>query len=287
MRGTVVDLLSELGYRVLRAKDAQSALAIVESGVPIDLVFTDVVMPGPLDSPELARRARERLPNIAVLFTSGYTDNAIVHGGRLDDGVDLLSKPYSREALARKIRHVLRHQVRGKPAQPAPPPLAAGEPPPALAARAPGRRRGRVLLVDDDPMVRFTTADMLSYLGHAVTEAGDATQALGLLAKHTFDVIVTDIALPDLSGDELAMRAVALQPGLRVIFASGYDELPDGRKPEALADASMLRKPYDREQMDALLDAAMAVRMSTAAASATVAGRSGLAARFDKADGTL
>ncbi|MGN6807031.1 MAG: response regulator [Trinickia sp.] len=275
VRGTVVDLLSELGYRVLRAKDAQSALAIVESGVPIDLVFTDVVMPGPLDSPELARRARERLPNIAVLFTSGYTDNAIVHGGRLDDGVDLLSKPYSREALARKIRHVLRHQVRGKPALPSPPLPGTDDAQPVNAVRMPGRLRGRVLLVDDDPMVRFTTADMLSYLGYAVTEAADATQALVLLGKHTFDVIVTDIALPDLSGDELAMRAVALQPGLRVIFASGYDELPDGRKPEALAGATMLRKPYDRQQMEALLDAAMMVRMSTGSATAPVTGYRG------------
>jgi CheY-like chemotaxis protein len=110
VRGTVVDMLSELGYRVLKAKDAQSALAIVESGVPIDLLFTDVIMPGPLRSPALARQARERLPGIAVLFNSGYTENAIVHGGRLDEGIDLLSKPYSREALARKIRHVLRNQ---------------------------------------------------------------------------------------------------------------------------------------------------------------------------------
>src|SRR5208337_3812872 len=110
VRGTVVDMLSDIGYRVLKAKDAESALAIVESGVPIDLLFTDVVMPGPLRSPELAHKAKERLPNLAVLFTSGYTENAIVHGGRLDDGIELLSKPYTREALARKIRHVLRNQ---------------------------------------------------------------------------------------------------------------------------------------------------------------------------------
>ena len=62
VRSTVVDTLSELGYRVLKAKDAQSALAIVESGVPIDLLFTDVVMPGPLRSPDLAKRAQERIP---------------------------------------------------------------------------------------------------------------------------------------------------------------------------------------------------------------------------------
>jgi PAS domain S-box-containing protein len=107
VRGTVVELLSELGYRVLKAKDARSALMIIESGVAIDLLFTDVVMPGPLRSPELARQARERLPGLAVLFTSGYTENAIVHGGRLDEGVELLAKPYTREALARKIRQVL------------------------------------------------------------------------------------------------------------------------------------------------------------------------------------
>ena len=110
VRSTVVDMLSELGYRVLKARDAQSALAIVESGVPIDLIFTDVVMPGPLRSPELAVKARERIPTVAVLFTSGYTENAIVHGGRLDDGIDLLSKPYSRDALARKVRHILTTQ---------------------------------------------------------------------------------------------------------------------------------------------------------------------------------
>jgi two-component SAPR family response regulator len=80
---------------------------VVESGSPIDLLFTDVVMPGALRSPELARKARERVPGIAVLFTSGYTENAIVHGGRLDPGVELLPKPYSREALAHKIRAVL------------------------------------------------------------------------------------------------------------------------------------------------------------------------------------
>jgi PAS domain S-box-containing protein len=107
VRETVVAMLSELGYRVLKAKDAQSALSIIESGMPIDLLFTDVIMPGPLKSTELARKARERMPNLAVLFTSGYTENAVVHSGRLDDNVELLSKPYSREALARRIRHLL------------------------------------------------------------------------------------------------------------------------------------------------------------------------------------
>lgn len=107
VRGTVMDTLQELGYQVLAASDAESALAIIRSGIKIDLLFTDVVMPGPLRSLDLARMARGYLPNIAVLFTSGYTQNAIVHGGRLDAGVELLSKPYSREDLARRIRFTL------------------------------------------------------------------------------------------------------------------------------------------------------------------------------------
>ena len=107
VRSTVTDLLRELGYKVLTAKDASSAVPILESGVKIDLLFTDVVMPGPVRSPELARKAKQRLPNVAILFTSGYTDDAIVHGGRLDPGINLLAKPYSRQALASRIRDAL------------------------------------------------------------------------------------------------------------------------------------------------------------------------------------
>jgi PAS domain S-box-containing protein len=118
---TVVAMLTELGYQVLKVGDAAGALTVIESGVKIDLLFTDVVMPGPLRSPDLARKARERIPDLAVLFTSGYTQNAIVHGGRLDPGVELLSKPYTREALARKIRQVIDNQKQrnsiGKPVE--------------------------------------------------------------------------------------------------------------------------------------------------------------------------
>jgi len=110
VRESVVETLGGLGYRVLKAADAQSALTVLESGVPVDMLFTDVVMPGPLRSPELARRARVLQPDIEVLFTSGYTENAIVHGGRLDAGVALLSKPYRQEQLADKIRHMLNNR---------------------------------------------------------------------------------------------------------------------------------------------------------------------------------
>ncbi|WNZ65807.1 PAS domain-containing protein [Myxococcus sp. MxC21-1] len=127
VRATAVEILTELGYRVLKASDGQSALAVIQSGIPIDLLFTDVVMPGPVRSPELARQAKALSPDLEVLFTSGYTENAIVHGGRLDPGVQLLSKPYRREDLARKIRQLLatrqqRIAQREAPSRPEAPP---------------------------------------------------------------------------------------------------------------------------------------------------------------------
>jgi CheY-like chemotaxis protein len=103
----VVDMLRGLGYSVLKANTAQSALTVIKSGVAVDLLFTDVVMPGELRSPEMARQAKLLLPKLAVLFTSGYTQNAIMHGGRLEPGIELLSKPYRREDLARKVHHLL------------------------------------------------------------------------------------------------------------------------------------------------------------------------------------
>ena len=107
VRVTAVNTLGELGYRVLQAEDGASALALIINGAAVDLLFTDVVMPGPVSSTELAARAKQQLPALAVLFTSGYTRNALTTDGRLDEGVRLLSKPYRREELARKVREVL------------------------------------------------------------------------------------------------------------------------------------------------------------------------------------
>jgi PAS domain S-box-containing protein len=108
VRATTADTLMELGYNVLEANDPDSALAVIESGVPIDILFTDVVMPGKLRSTELARIAQQKLPRIAVLFTSGYTDNAMLRGALLDEGTSVMNKPYTREELASKLRQILR-----------------------------------------------------------------------------------------------------------------------------------------------------------------------------------
>jgi len=99
--------LRSLGYRVIDADSGKSALAIIETRDDIALLFTDVVMPGGMTGRVLADAARRLRPGLRVLYTSGYTENAIVHHGRLDAGVMLLAKPYLRADLARAIRAAL------------------------------------------------------------------------------------------------------------------------------------------------------------------------------------
>ncbi|CCD02724.1 sensor protein (fragment) (plasmid) [Azospirillum baldaniorum] len=216
-------------------------------GVPIDLLFTDVVMPGPLRSPDLARRAKERLPGIAVLFTSGYTENAIVHGGRLDLGVELLSKPYTREALSRKVRHVLRNQQQRSMGQAGK--REATAKPSAEPAPADSRQGLRVLVVEDDALIRLVTVEMLTGLGHSVVEAGNAEEALSIAETQPVDALLTDISLPGMSGEQLAAALRKRHPALPVVFASGADRAPAG--------GVHLPKPYDDAALAEALDKAV------------------------------
>lgn len=107
VRATTVALLNSLGYRTCQAPDAAAALQMLQAGIRADLVFTDVMMPGPLSSVDFVAEARRLLPGVQVLFTSGYSEGVIAHGGRIDPGLSLLPKPYSAEALSRKIRLLL------------------------------------------------------------------------------------------------------------------------------------------------------------------------------------
>jgi CheY-like chemotaxis protein len=201
-------------------------------------------MPGTLRSPDLARMARERLPNLAVLFTSGYTENAIVHGGRLDPGVELLGKPYTRESLARRIRQVLANQRNRVHVDSSPPVLPA-------AGRNPDPGRLRIVLVEDEDEIRDATAALLRHLGHEVLEAVDAEQAIGLISPAS-DVLITDVLLPGMTGDLLAAQARTLAPGIRIVFATGKGEVNNW------PDAVVLRKPYDLAALVAALASSLA-----------------------------
>ncbi|CAA9484983.1 MAG: hypothetical protein AVDCRST_MAG39-272 [uncultured Sphingomonadaceae bacterium] len=108
VRSYSVEALRELGYQVLEAADGAAALALLgHPAAQVDLLFTDVVLPGGMSGAQLAEEARRLRPGLRVLFTTGYARDAIVHHGRLDPGVELLTKPFSYADLAARVREVL------------------------------------------------------------------------------------------------------------------------------------------------------------------------------------
>lgn len=107
VREYVVTQISRFGYRTLTAGNAAEGLAIINGAERVDLLFTDVIIPGGMNGRQLATEALKRRPELRVLYTSGYTENAIMHHGRLDSGVLLLPKPYLSTDLARMIRIAL------------------------------------------------------------------------------------------------------------------------------------------------------------------------------------
>lgn len=249
VRATSVALLRDLGYRVFEATNADNALVILQSGLNIDLLFTDVVMPGKLRSPDLAQQARQRLPHLKVLFTSGYTQNAIVHAGRLDDGVELIAKPFTIEALATKIRRILGTTSAS--------PHGSGSPAETGCTEAPTLQKQdiaglEILVVEDEVLIRMTLAETLESMGHKVHEADSIGEAREHLEHRKFDVLITDLGLPDGSAVDLVLEYQNLHPAMAIVIATGSEAsqaFPD-------ADASLfrtLRKPYNEEEIKSAL----------------------------------
>ncbi|OWJ61294.1 hybrid sensor histidine kinase/response regulator [Paraburkholderia caledonica] len=279
VRLTAVEMLAQLGYKVLTASSGDAALEFIQSDMPIDLLFTDVVMPGKIKSVELARRAAARSPAVPTLFTSGYTRDEIVHHGKLDAGITLLSKPYRRDDLARKVRSVLRPsagpvggathvgKMTDRQIAACVPPVAydpsSAETPgvemPDGAARghearqdvapeaAPARSPAHVLLVEDDADSREALSSLLGALGLDCTSVGSAEEALPLVPAQRYDILCTDITLPGMSGDNLARAVLRAQPDVQVLLVSGYGaHAPIG---DSIPGARMLGKPLDLAQL--------------------------------------
>jgi signal transduction histidine kinase/CheY-like chemotaxis protein len=198
VRNYTVSSLRELGYEVFEAQDASSALEIIEREPGIALLFTDLGLPGGTDGKLLADRARAIRARLKVLITTAYAGSALIHQGRLDAGVELLSKPFPFADLALRIRELL--------------------------DRPQSSQDARILVVDDEVLVRTLVVDVLGERGLLAEEAGSFEEGLAKFrnASEALAAVIVDLGLPDRSGDELIADIRALRPNLPVVLATGY-----------------------------------------------------------------
>jgi PAS domain S-box-containing protein len=190
------ETLRELGFTVLEACDAASALQILEAHREIKLLFTDVGLPG-TNGRQLAESAHALRPDLKTLFTSGYARNAIVHQGRLDHGVHLLTKPFTRAQLATRIREVL---------------------------DAPGSSvlvAVSALVVDDQSHPEGIAADAFQGLELLVSPATTAAGALEAVGAHEFRFAIINVSWPPQATSALVRELRSRQPQLVVILAGG------------------------------------------------------------------
>ncbi len=229
VRAYTAGILRELGYTVLEAPTGKIALEMLQRHPQIALLFTDVGLPGGMNGRQLADAARQQRRTLKVLFTTGYAHNAIVHDGRLDPGVQLITKPFTYAALAGKIRDIF------------------------------DKRSGsvRILLVEDEVLIQMLAAEMLEDLGLKVATAGSAAEAKRLLhaMNGEVDAAIIDVGLPDAQGDVLVRELRAIYPALPIIIASGHDEVGLRERFKGTPLLGFLNKPYSATHLRAALHA--------------------------------
>lgn len=222
VRAYTVGSLRELGYTVLEAADAASALEIVEREADIHLLFTDLGLPGTMDGRTLAERAYALRPSLQVLITSAYAGSVLIHEGRLDPGVELLSKPFAFAALACRIRELLDRGVDSQPT-------------------------GRILVVEDEILIRMLVVEALGLKGLEADEAGSYRDAVARLRSGSEKpaAAIIDLGLPDRPGDDLVAEIRAVWPRMPIILATGAagDEVRERFAHDAFVQ--VVGKPFD------------------------------------------
>jgi PAS domain S-box-containing protein len=226
VRAVTRRMLERYGYSVLEAADGEAAIRLAAKfGGHIHLLITDVVMPN-LGGRDLAEMFAQTYPNTKVLFMSGYTDDAIVRHGILQEDIAYLQKPFTPESLARKVRAVLDANI--------------------------GDRPGTVLLIDDHEDVRSSLRRMLEAAGHTVLDVADGERGLHLLGGTHVDVVVTDLFMPGQDGIMTLRRIRKEHPAVKVIAISGggfrgqLDLLEDA---VLLGATAGLRKPIRPDEL--------------------------------------
>ena len=216
IRMLAASILREHGYTVREAASAEAALAEGPALSTVDLLVTDIVMSG-MNGRELAEKLVTAHPGIRVLFMSGYTENAVTQKGILDPGLNFLAKPFRPEDLLHKAAQVL--------------------------ARV--DRRGKILIVDDDAQVRSFLATLLETDGYTVVQAGDGKEAQARWLETSFDLVISDLVMPEQEGLETIHALRKQSPDLPLIaisgaFAGAYLELA-----KKLGANAVFRKPFE------------------------------------------
>ncbi|MDX2179695.1 MAG: response regulator [Bryobacteraceae bacterium] len=213
-------VLRSLGYTVEMCEDGEVALERIAAGFLPALVITDVVMPR-MGGRELADRLAKLHPEIRVLFVSGYTENAIVHHGALDPGVNFLSKPFTPESLATSVRETLR----------------------------PPDRIRRILVVDDEREVRLYFCNLLKEAGYEVLGASDGSEAVAAMRQSAADLILLDLVMPEQEGLETIQLMRAEFPAAKIVAISGKFEGKFLSVARHLGAHVALAKPVDGEKL--------------------------------------
>lgn len=227
VRKLAVQMLTDYGYRVLDASNGPEALAVAAAYQdPIHLLLTDVVMPG-MTGRELAEHLMPLRPSMKVVFMSGYAEDIIANSGTLNPGLFFIAKPFTPESLALKLREVLKI--------------------------FPGSTSKNVLVVDDESGVRALFGDVLSDAGYSVALAEDGEKALKLVRSQPFDVVLTDLVMPEKEGLEIIRTIRKEQPGLKIIAMSGAFGGEYLRAARILGADATLIKPVSPAQLVAAM----------------------------------
>jgi PAS domain S-box-containing protein len=227
VRAYSTDCLRDLGFSVLEAPDGPTALRMLNAHQEIKLIFTDVGLPG-MNGRELANEARRLRPSLPIMFTTGYARNAIVHQGRLDPGVELITKPFSAHQLGTRLRELLDSTV----------------------AVEPGKQLA--LVIDDEPLVRMLLGELLDELNFRVIQAATAREAQAAIERlPAVALAIIDVGLPDRSGLDIAKEFLKNHPEMKIIIATGFGQVSD----PLITDnrAVLLAKPFNQDALLATL----------------------------------
>lgn len=217
------ETLAELGYTVVAAENGAAALRLLASNPQVNVLFSDIGLPGGMNGRQLSEEARKLRPDLKVLFTTGYARNAIVHDGRLDPGVELITKPFTQATLAEKLRNILD------------------------AKRVPGR----ILLVEDEALIQMLATDYLEEAGFKVDVAGSATEAMNKLGlvPGGVDAVIIDMRLPDRGGDALFAEIRTIYPSLPTVLATGQSVAELREAFQGQRNVGFVAKPYTAENL--------------------------------------